>query len=204
MSPELTWIVIITAVVLVAVVWYVMSTRRSERLRERFGPEYERTARNMGDVRKAEAALEARERRVRGLKIRPLTADDSARYNSEWRDIQRRFVDDPVGATAQADRLVGEVMLARGYPVVDFEQRVEDISVDHPHVVTHYRAARDLVRRHNRGEATTEDLRQAFVHFRALFVDMLEIKTEAEAPPRKANPAEQHANDERELARGRR
>jgi hypothetical protein len=199
MSPQLMWIVVITVAVLVAVAWYVMTARRSERLRERFGPEYERTARTMGDVRKAEAALEARERRVRKLKIRTLTADDSARYNSEWRDIQRRFVDDPVGATAQADRLVGEVMLARGYPVVDFEQRVEDISVDHPHVVTHYRAARDLVRRHNRGEATTEDLRQAFVHFRALFIDLLEIRTEPAPPVRDGNDQE-----ELQLARGRR
>lgn len=197
MSPELTWIVIIAVVVLAAVGWYVMSKRRTERLRQRFGPEYERTAREVGDVRRAEAALEAREKRVKRLNIRPLTADDAARFGREWSDIQRRFVDDPVGATAQGDRLVGEVMLTRGYPVVDFEQRVADVSVDHPHVVTHYVAARDLVRRHNSGEATTEDLRQALVHFRALFTDLLDIRTEA-APP------ERTAKDERELARGRR
>jgi hypothetical protein len=197
MSPELTWIIIITAVVLASVAWYVVNQRRTEHLRERFGPEYERTAREMGGVRKAEAALQERERRVKRLNIRPLAPDDSARFNSEWRDIQRRFVDDPIGATAQADRLVGEVMLARGYPFVDFEQRVEDVSVDHPHVVSNYRAAREIVRRHNRGEATTEDLRQALVHFRALFTDLLELKAEPA-------PAERTAEHERELARGRR
>jgi hypothetical protein len=194
MSPQLTWIVVITAIVLAAVAWFVMNRRRTELLRQRFGPEYDRTAREIGDVRKAEAALEARARRVDKLHIRPLTPDDAARFGNAWGDVQRRFVDDPAAATIEADRLVGDVMHTRGYPVGDFDQRVEDVSVDHPHVVANYRAARAIVRRHAEREATTEDLRQAFVYYRALFSELLETAPE---------PQQRITQDERELARGR-
>jgi hypothetical protein len=112
------------------------------------------------------------------LHIRPLTPSDATRFDGAWRTVQARFVDDPRGAVTEADRLVGEVMAARGYPVGDFEQRVADISVDHPDVVMNYRAAREIATVHAQGKATTEDLRQAMVHYRALFNDLLETVAE--------------------------
>jgi hypothetical protein len=197
MSPQLTWIIVTAVVALAVIVWLAMRKMRTERLRRRFGPEYDRTAHAIGDVRRAEAALEARAKRVERLHIRPLTPDDAARFTSAWREVQQRFVDDPNGATTEADRLVGEVMHARGYPIGDLNQRIDDVSVDHPHVVSNYRAARDIVQRHARGEASTEDLRQAMVHCRALFDDLLEVTVESV-------PSEESTADERELARGRR
>jgi hypothetical protein len=191
MDTQLMWIIgaaLIVAVVVVALV--VARTRRSARLRQRFGPEYERTLRETGDVRQTEAALQARATRVEGLHIRPLSSEDAQRFTERWRVVQAQFVDDPKGAVTEADRLVGEVMHTRGYPVGEFEQRVEDISVDHPNVVMNYRAARSIAEAHARGEATTEDLRQAMVHYRALYADLLgQAPTQAE-PIRGELPAE--------------
>jgi len=166
--------VLIAIVLIGAIAWIMLSRRRSQKLRERFGPEYERTIRNEGNIRKAEATLEARAKRVAKLHIRPLNLTDAQRFDGAWRGVQARFVDDPRGAVTEADRLVGEVMAARGYPVGDFEQRVADVSVDHPDVVMNYRAAREIAQQHAAGKATTEDLRQAMVHYRALFRDLLE------------------------------
>lgn len=176
MDPRLIWVLIAIAVIVIAaaVVWFDRRRRRSDALRARFGPEYNRAVANSSSITQAEASLEARARRVEHLHIRPLPADDRARYADAWRRVQTRFVDDPSGAVTDADRLVGEVMYARGYPVGDFEQRVEDLSVDHAGVVMNYRAARDIAQVHARGEATTEDLRQAMVHYRALFDDLLD------------------------------
>jgi hypothetical protein len=171
----LLWVLVAIAVVVIAaVVWFETRRSRSEKLRTRFGPEYDRSVKAAGSVGAAEASLEARTRRVESLHIRALAPDDAARYGATWRQLQERFVDDPGGAVAEADRLVGEVMHARGYPLGDFEQRVEDISVDHPGVVMNYRAARDIAQTNARGEASTEDLRQAMVHYRALFDDLLD------------------------------
>ena len=174
-DSTILWVLVVVAVVAAAgAVWYAWRSKRSQQLQERFGPEYERTVNTEGDRRKAEATLEARARRVDALQIRPLSPADATRFSDAWRAVQARFVDDPRGAVTEADRLVGEVMTLRGYPVGDFEQRVADISVDHPDVVMNYRAARDIAVRHNRGEASTEDLRQAMVHYRALFTDLLQ------------------------------
>jgi hypothetical protein len=162
----------VAVLVALAVVYYVQQRRRAH-LRSRFGPEYDRTVRETHDLRKAESTLAARERRVARLSIRPLSPADQSRFTESWTRVQARFVDDPTAAVTEADRLVGEVMHARGYPLGDFDQRAADISVDHPHVVEHYRAARDIAQRHARGQASTEDLRQAFVHYRALFSDLL-------------------------------
>ena len=178
MNTPLMWALIIGAAVIVAVVLFAVRRRRTERLRQRFGAEYDRTVRGARTVAQGEAALIERQQRVEKLQIRPLPPDDARRFSQAWRDVQTRFVDDPRGAIVDADRLVGEVMHARGYPVGDFEQRVADISVDHPNVVMNYRAARDIVRDHERGRSTTEDLRQAMVHFRALFNDLLGTQPE--------------------------
>ena len=184
-STAAVWVLI--AIILIgAIVWITLSRVRSQRLRQRFGPEYERTVRTEGNVRKAEAELEARAKRVAKLQIRPLTSNDAQRFDAAWRAVQARFVDDPRGAVTEADRLVGEVMAARGYPVGDFEQRVADVSVDHADVVMNYRAAREIALQHAEGKATTEDLRQAMVHYRALFRDLLEtVKDEIREPERR-------------------
>jgi len=168
-------VVAIVVVIAAALGWLAWSRQRSTRLRDRFGDEYHREVSRTGNVSQAEAELAARERRVAKLHIRPLSHEDAARYGQSWRAIQTRFVDDPRAAVSEADRVVGEVMHARGYPVGDFEQQVADISVDHPDVVINYRAAREIAALHARGQASTEDLRQAMVHYRALFADLLEI-----------------------------
>ena len=183
MNTQLMLILIVcAAVVVVVAVWFAVRRRRTEALKHQFGPEYDRTVREARTVGQGEAMLVERQQRVERLNIRPLTPEDSRRFSQAWRDVQARFVDDPKGAIVEADRLVGDVMHVRGYPVGDFEQRVADISVDHPNVVMNYRAARDIVREHERGQATTEDLRQAMVHFRALFNDLLGTPTEEHHP----------------------
>jgi hypothetical protein len=166
-------LILIVVVVAVGVILYVQR-RRSEMLREKFGPEYQRTVSQVGDERKAEAELAAREKRVRSLQIRSLTPEEQARFNEAWKRAQARFVDEPSEAAAEADILVQDLMNARGYPVGDFEQRAADISVDHPNVVTNYRAAREIAVRNNSGKATTEDIRQAMMHYRSLFRELLE------------------------------
>lgn len=168
-------VVVIVAVVVVAAVALVTSRkRRSLKLRERFGPEYDRVLKQEGDARKAEGVLEFREKRREKFQIRPLSAEDKSSFAVRWDEVQSRFVDDPRGAVTVADGLVTEVMQRRGYPIGEFEQRAADISVDHPLVVENYRAGHDIALRHNAGKASTEDLRQAMVHYRVLFQELLE------------------------------
>lgn len=152
---------------------FFLRKRRTEGLRTQFGPEYDRALQESGDRRHAEASLEERKERVERFKIQPLKPGDSARFTESWRRVQARFVDDPNGAVTEADQLLGEVMSTRGYPVSDFEQRTADISVDHPRVVENYRAAHEIALRHAQGKASTEDLRQAMIHYRTLFVDLV-------------------------------
>ncbi len=184
-----TWLVIVIIVAAVVVLglaaWMFMQRQRSERLRERFGPEYERTRRAQGAERRAEAELEAREQRVEQLHIHPLPPEDLTRFTDAWRSVQARFVDDPAGAIREADRLITEVMQARGYPMSDFEQRAADISVDHPQVVENYRAAHAIAVENERGQASTEELRNAMIYYRSLFEDLLEIQQseQTEAQP---------------------
>ncbi len=167
---------IVVVVVLAIVAWAIMQRQRSEELRQRFGPEYDRAVAERGDQRRAEAELEERRKRVEQLHIRLLTPEERERFAEAWRMTQARFVDEPSVAIEEADRLVTDVMETRGYPVGDFEQRAADISVDHPDVVSNYRAAHAIARANARGEANTEDLRQAMVHYRALFEDLLETR----------------------------
>lgn len=156
-----------------AVAWFLFTWARTRRLRKRFGPEYERIVGETGDQKDAEKELERRARRVENLEIRPLTEEDSVRLGGAWDETQERFVDDPHGAILEADGLVTEAMRLRGYPVANFEQRAADISVEHPYVVSHYREARTIAGAAERGEASTEDIRRALKHYRALFVELL-------------------------------
>lgn len=172
---QIAVIIVVAVLAIGAVVAYsLMQRRRTERLTERFGPEYQRTVEASGGQREAERELEARQKRVEGLDIRRLSVDERDGYLARWKETQARFVDDPPGAISEADMLVQELMRARGYPMTDFEQRAADISVDHPHVVEEYRAAHAVAERDATDGVETEDLRQAMVHYRALFDDLLE------------------------------
>ncbi len=161
-------------VVLAIAAFIYFRKRRTERLRSQFGAaEYARTVQEIGSQRRAEAELEKRKERVAALHIRPLPPGDRDRFMELWRRVQARFIDTPGGAVTEADQLVRDVMAARGYPVTDFEERAENISVDHPLVVENYRAAHEIAGRQARGQASTEDLRQAMVHYRALFDELV-------------------------------
>lgn len=166
--------VIVIAVIVAAVVAFITSRkRRSQKLREQFGPEYDRVLQQEGDSRKAEGVLEFRQKRREKFNIRPLAAPDRSSFAVRWSEVQAKFVDDPRGAVTVAEKLVTDVMQARGYPIGEFEQRAADLSVDYPLIVNNYRAAHDIALRHSVGKASTEDLRQAMVHYRALFQELL-------------------------------
>jgi len=180
-------IVILALIVLlvVAAAVIIAERRKSARLRSRFGPEYARAVQDAGSRHAAEAALHQREKRVNSFTLRPLAPADRERYAAAWRRIQAQFVDNPRDAVTRADQLLAEVMTMRGYPDSDIEQRTADLSVHHPVLVQSYRSAQDIATRHLRGEAGTEDLRQAMLHYRALFDDL--IDQAAEAPLRAAS-----------------
>ncbi|KHK93133.1 hypothetical protein [Novosphingobium malaysiense] len=163
---------IVLAVIVGGAVLY-MRSRRSHALRQRFGHEYDRTVDEAGGAHRAETILHEREKRVESFDIRPLSPESRRRYIDDWKRIQARFVDSPADAVTRADVLVGEVMEERGYPVTDFEQRSADLSVDHGDVVDNYRSGHAIAERHARGEADTEDLRKAMIHYRALFDDLV-------------------------------
>jgi len=168
-------VVFFSIAVIIAVaasVWLYASNRRTKELRSKFGPEYRRMARAEGDTGQAERLLLERERRVKKLEIKPLTEPERNEFADAWEHAQAEFVDDPTAAVTHADILVQEVMNVRGYPVVDFEQRVADISVDHPAVVQNYRLAHEIARRDD-DEVGMEKLREAMLHYRALFADLL-------------------------------
>ena len=184
----MVWVLVaILAIALAVAAVMLVRQRRSQQLREGFGPEYERTIAETGDRRAAESELTERRERRSKLEIRELDPDARDRYAERWRAAQRAFVDEPAAAVAEADRLVAEVMHERGYPVEeDFERRAADVSVDHPVVVENYRAAHAISTRTVRDEASTEDLRQALVHFRALFAELLGADEQAQHDPDEA------------------
>ena len=181
MDQTLLIVLALVAVLIVAGV-LLFQRRRSEHLKSRFGPEYDHEVEEKGSRGKAEAELARREKRVEKLHIVPLEPAARQQFTERWTDVQAKFVDDPVRAVAYADALLAEVMSARGYPVGDFDQRAGDISVDHPKVVEHYRAGHDVAVRHERGEAGTEDLRQAMIHYRALFDELVGEKERSHQP----------------------
>lgn len=173
-NTALVAILVVVGIAIVAFAAFMyLRKQKSDKLRNRFGPEYDRAVEERGDRAKAEAALEERQRRVDALNIRPLKPEDASRFRNSWSSLQTQFVDDPKGAVTDADRLLGEVMATRGYPMGDFEQRAADISVHHPTVVTNYRKGHDIALRHAKGDASTEDMRQAMIHYRALFAELV-------------------------------
>jgi hypothetical protein len=174
-----TWVLIVCAVVFLmaagAGLWLSYRQRQHERLRRQFGPEYERAVGEYGDTRAAEESLRSRQRRVEKLRVRPLAKEERARFGARWSDAQARFVEDPRGAVQQAQSLNDDVMRVRGFPLGDFDQRAADISVQHPYVVESYRSASTIAERAESGDADTEQLRQAFVHFRTLFRELTNV-----------------------------
>lgn len=175
------WVVavVVVVVVLALVAWVATRSRKRTTALRRFGPEYERAVAQHGDRRAAEDDLLDRARRRDRLDIRPLGDDERSRYIQQWRVVQARFVDQPEAAIGEADALLDEVMRDRGYPVDDFEEKAELVSVDHPHVVENYRAARVVRASSGTRMASTEELRQAVLHYRALFDELLNEHTTA-------------------------
>ena len=184
-SQTLILLVVSAAILFGGGAWLAHGAYQSKRLKRRFGPEYDAVLRRLGSKARAEAELRQRERRVERFEIVLLSSAEIARFSKAWLRLQRSFIDDPKGVLIEADRLVRELLVKRGYPVVDFDLRAADISVDHPIVVNNYRAAQRIVSLDQRGEASTEDLRKAVVHFRTLFDELLEVTRTRDpvAPP---------------------
>jgi hypothetical protein len=175
-TMQIAIVIIVAAVAVVAGIgiWLSIRKRRTERLRTRFGTaEYDRALQEGGNRRHAEAGLDKRTDRVESLHIQPLGPGDRARFVESWRRVQARFVDGPGGAVTEADQLLGDVMSTRGYPVSDFGQRAADISVDYPLVLENYRSAHAIAVRQTQGQASTEELRQAMIHYRTLFEELV-------------------------------
>lgn len=176
MSTETIIVILIAVAVVVAGIAIVSSREsRSKHLREKFGPEYDYTMEKVGDKRAVEETLAERERRIKTLNIRALDEHERERYRSDWAEVQADFVDDPSKSIEAANRLITEVMVARGFPVADFEQRAADLSVLYPEFVPNYRNAYDLVLKNQRNGATTEELRQAMVYYRSMFAELLGV-----------------------------
>ncbi|MBV8199115.1 MAG: hypothetical protein JOZ15_00690 [Acidobacteria bacterium] len=181
-STQIVILVVLAAAVVAVLGWWLWKLRTRRDLQKHFGPEYQRTVERLGDRGKAEDDLEKRRQRVKKLEIRPLSEDERKRFTSEWQQVQAHFVDDPGGAITEAHALVTQAMTARGYPVTDNPQREADLSVAVPAVVDRYRQAREIADRNKRGQASTEDLRNAMIHYRSLFEALL-AAGEPEEPP---------------------
>lgn len=177
-SGTLTPIEMVLALVILLllgiVIALLLARRRREQIRDHFGPEFARAVQDLGDERHAEAELVERQRRVSSYPIKPLPPDMRRHFIDTWRAVMAQFVDDPRYAVTRADDLIGEIMVARGYPMADFEQRADDLSVDHPQVISNYRKAHGIAEGQARGETTTEDLRNAMVNFKSLFEELID------------------------------
>jgi len=173
---QLTIIIVVAAAIIavVAISYFQARKKRSEQLRERFGPEYDRVLKKEGDVGRAEGVLQMRAKRREQFEIRSLSPERRSDFSNRWSAVQALFVDDPAGSVSRADQLVMELMASRGYPIAEFDRRADDLSVDHPVVVENYRAAHSIAIRHQHGQASTEDLRKAMVHYRSLFDELLQ------------------------------
>lgn len=189
---EILVAVLIGLVLLIAIgIWLTMRQRRTATLRARYGDEYDRTLAQAGGRDAAEANLIEREKRVAALDIRPLAAQERDEFASEWRKVKSVFVDSPAEAVLHADRMLTKMLQLRGFPMTDFDRRYEDLSVNYPDTARHYRAGNAIAERQNRGEATTEELRQAMKHYETLFEDMAADVSEPAARPltRAATPS---------------
>ena len=178
-------VVAIVVVIIALIIWLYMQRRKSNRLRETFGDEYDRTVETKGGRRDAEADLRDRQERVKQLEIRPLSANERMRFTGEWTETKALFVDSPVEAVARGDRIVSNMMNARGYPMGDFERRHGDLTVEHQDIARQYLAGHEIANRS--GEATTEELRRAFNHYEVLFTDMVNDRSDT---------SNQHDNDD--------
>jgi hypothetical protein len=200
MSTAVTVILIVVLLaVLFAAGWFLGELARSRRLRNRFGPEYERSVGAAENRRAAERELSAREKRYAQLKLRPLSDSQRATYTEQWARVQERFVDEPGETVLEADELIHAVMRDRGYPTDGFEQQAADLSVEHASVISHYRDGFHIRTRHDRAEATTEDLRQALVHYRTMFRELLGKDAPAKPEPRAEVPAAREAADDHQV-----
>jgi hypothetical protein len=179
LDPKFIMLAGVVILVIAVLVWLYMQRRRSTTvgLRQKFGPEYERAVQKHGSERKAEAKLANRQERVEKLNVRDLDPVERERFSTQWESVQSRFVDSPRGAVSEADDLVSTLMKTRGYPVSDFDQRADDISVDHPLVVENYRSAHHVALRVGANGASTEDLRTAMIHYRSLFEELVRVPT---------------------------
>jgi hypothetical protein len=179
-SDTAFWAIIGLLLVAALVLWFLYRHRRTAKLRDRFGEdEYDRTLETRGSRGKAEADLIEREKRVHKLELRPLGPAERERFTGDWHRARERFVDDPGEAVRDADRVLGQVMAGRGFPVKDFDERHETLTVDHPEVARHYRAGHNLAMKQEAGTATTEELRQAMIHYEALFDELVQDQGEA-------------------------
>lgn len=172
-DTTLAIVIIVSALIVGGLAWFLWTRTRSRGLRQSFGPEYDRAVSKAGRT-EGEKKLNERRKRVEEYDLHPLAANDRIRFLKRWDEVQARFVDDPQTATSDAQGLVDDVMEARGYPIGDIQRQQEDVSVESPGVVSHYRRAREIARRNEAGEASTEDLRQAIQHYRSLFQNLLE------------------------------
>src|SRR3954454_18720653 len=195
MQPWLWVLLIVVLVVVVLLAVAASRRRRTTELRDRFGPEYDRTVEATDDRRGAEQTLLDRSRRRDRLDIRPLPEAARARYAEQWRGIQERFIDDPAGSVGAAHALLDQVMGERGYPTSDFEEQADLVSVDHPRVVENYRAAYGVYTRQRDGKATTEDLRDALVRYRSLFEELLHPDTPEATDTADVQNQSAHARD---------
>ena len=169
--------VVLGLMIMGAILWPIFTRRkRSERLHDHFGPEYDHTVETLGDEKKAQTELEGRQKHVKALDIQPLSVEERERYLADWTAVQSKFVDEPGQAIVDADHLIMEVMQTRAYPVSDFEQRAADISVNYPALVSNYRAARVIALKNEQHQADTEELRQSLIYYRSLFEELLETE----------------------------
>ena len=177
-TKQIIFAVVLVLVIIAAILIVVSARRRrSKRYHDQFGTEYDHTVQAMGDEKKAQTELDERQKHVKALDIRPLSASERERYLADWTAVQSKFVDDPGQAIVDADHLIIEVMQIRAYPVSDFEQRAADISVNYPALVSNYRAAREIALKNEQHLANTEELRQAMIYYRSLFEELLGTET---------------------------
>ncbi|MEU5724307.1 hypothetical protein ABZ783_21090 [Micromonospora sp. NPDC047738] len=192
MSPTQVVVTVIVLVVLAALAAVAVRAGRRRALKQRFGPEYDRVVAEQDSRGAAERELRERERRHAELQLTPLAPESRARYAAAWEELQVRFVDSPGETVGDADELVTRLIADRGYPTGDFDDQIAHLSVEHARTLAHYRDAHEIRLRHERGEASTEELRQALVHYRALFADLLGADPVGHQPPAQRQPEHEH------------